>query len=954
MLLAPMLRVGSLPREDELAVRAALTEAWLLQDDVAQAATALGRPPDALRDTLSDAQLSTLWRLHGRLTYARGEQSRSIALHTRALRHAEQAHDSRAIGLAHYELALCYKQVGESSIVREHLTQAASALHAAGDRRHLALVHSLSAVLLAQSGRSDEASAALRQGERLAMAIQSDDVLAGIVHNQANVALLRHQHEQALVLAERSVALHETRGAGHGLAVALATLGQILVQLGDVDRAERTLKRTLEVRNAVQFHETTGAVFDTLAQIHLMRGSYEEAEDHLRHAFEAYGTLGGQAMRWYEWSLRVLGVKLAIRRGDYDRAISMVQALTETSGVPPMEVTRAELAACEALVAADRIDEASARLQHTEGHLDPRAAPAIWGEFLRIRGMVNERMNRLSGAHHDFSQSTSIFDLLGERYQVGLSQLALARLTVKTGAREGAGRYLELAGAMFAGLGARRDLEEVERTRGLIAAAPAAIVSVAPGDAGEAVVRRLVDAAIMPELLARETATALLETTRADAAVVFVSTPGGEIRILAAAGCDPSVARALARSAVQGNRAYGDGMLVTEPLGRDQEGSRACTIVAPTGLSEATMLQLRMFASVARQGFELCGARERPSLTVEQVNERPLEPLFPGFICASAAMNRVAEQIQRLQGHDLTVLITGESGTGKDLVARAIHGGSTRMSAMFLPYNCTTTTRELADSHLFGHRRGSFTGAVTDQPGLIRSATGGTLFLDEIGDLPLDIQPKLLRFLEQGEIMPVGETRPQAVDVRVLAATNADLEQRVAEGKFREDLYYRLCVIRILVPPLRERREEIPHLSTFFLREACERFGKPEVQLSAGTLDLFANYRWPGNVRQLRNEIQRAVAMSPPGGSINPENLSGDLAASPVAPARTGPAPDHQVVPRNMAAAIADVEHDLISVTLRRTAGNISESARILGLTRRGLYLKMRRLGLDVLSKDTE
>ena len=135
---------------------------------------------------------------------------------------------------------------------------------------------------------------------------------------------------------------------------------------------------------------------------------------------------------------------------------------------------------------------------------------------------------------------------------------------------------------------------------------------------------------------------------------------------------------------------------------------------------------------------------------------------------------------------------------------------------MFLPYNCTTTTRDLADSQLFGHRRGSFTGAVTDQPGLIRSAAGGTLFLDEIGDLPLDVQPKLLRFLEQGEIMPVGETRPQRVDVRVMAATNADLEQRVSEGRFREDLYYRLSVIRIHVPPLRERRDEIPHLSQLF------------------------------------------------------------------------------------------------------------------------------------------
>ena len=237
-------------------------------------------------------------------------------------------------------------------------------------------------------------------------------------------------------------------------------------------------------------------------------------------------------------------------------------------------------------------------------------------------------------------------------------------------------------------------------------------------------------------------------------------------------------------------------------------------------------------------------------------------------------MQRVADQIQRLQGNDLTVLITGESGTGKDLVARAIHAGSPRRANMFLPYNCTSATRELADSQLFGHRRGSFTGAIADQPGVLRTAVGGTLFLDEVGDLPLDVQPKLLRFLEQGEVLPVGDTRPQRVDVRVVAATNADLEQRVTDGKFREDLFYRLSVIRIHVPPLRERREEIPHLSTFFLRDACERLGKPGVRLSAETLDIFDTFPWPGNVRQLRNEVQRAVAMASPGGLITPDLLS--------------------------------------------------------------------------------
>ena len=287
-------------------------------------------------------------------------------------------------------------------------------------------------------------------------------------------------------------------------------------------------------------------------------------------------------------------------------------------------------------------------------------------------------------------------------------------------------------------------------------------------------------------------------------------------------------------------------VLFIEPLGRDAAGARFGLVASPRPIGHPIMRRLRMIATVARQGFALCAARTRPVTPAGPSIARSLEPLLPGFLSASAAMTRVVDQVQRLQGNELTVLITGESGTGKELIARAIHVGSHRSAAMFLPYNCTTTGRDLADSQLFGHRRGSFTGAVADQPGLVRTAAGGTLFLDEIGDLPLDVQPKLLRFLEQSEIMPIGETRPQRVDVRVLAATNADLEQRVAEGKFREDLYYRLSVIRIHVPPLRERQEEIPHLSTFFLREASERLGKHEIQLSSDTLDMFSQYWWPG------------------------------------------------------------------------------------------------------------
>ena len=225
---------------------------------------------------------------------------------------------------------------------------------------------------------------------------------------------------------------------------------------------------------------------------------------------------------------------------------------------------------------------------------------------------------------------------------------------------------------------------------------------------------------------------------------------------------------------------------------------------------------------------------------------------------------------------------------------------------------------------------------------------GGSLFLDEIGDLPLEVQPKLLRFLEQSEIMPLGETRPQRVDVRVIAATNADLEQRVAEGKFREDLYYRLNVIRIHVPPLRERREEIPHLCALFLREACERLGKPDVQLSGHALDVFSQHWWPGNVRQLKNEIQRAVALSGPDGTVGVEHLSPGFAALRDDNGRTiaddAPAANWEVP---LEVAVGNLEREMIRAALERSAGNVSETARTLGVTRRGLYLKMRRLGLD-------
>jgi DNA-binding NtrC family response regulator/tetratricopeptide (TPR) repeat protein len=942
-LLASALKAPALRREEQIQIRCALADAWLLQDDLRQASEALGRQPDA-RERMDPALLSDVWRMHGRIAVASGEPSRGIALLSKALKQAERAHDSRAIGLAHYELGLCYRQVGDAGIVREHIAASASALHAAGDRRHLALVHSLSGVTLAQEGRLDEAMAALRHAERLALVAQAGDVVATICGNQANVALLQHRHDQALLLAERSVELQERAGTPHGLGVALASLGQICVRMGNLTRAEDALNRALDVRSPLHFmRETTGAVFDTLAQIHLIRGEHDAAGRCVERAHEAYGEYGTQANRWYQWSLRVLEARLALRRGSADRARALAAEIAGSKEAPPAYVLQSELVAIEALLASGRHGEGRAGLERIALRIQPSAMSGIWGEFLRLRGSMRAAAGRVVEAYHDFGQSVNVFELLGDRYQAGLSCLELGRLAASSGARSRAARFLDDALAIFEALGAAPELEATRRTIEEIPAAGSGGYVGVQMDGDDALVRRLVDAAALPELLAREGATTLLEACDAQAVVIFVQGDGG-IRVVASAGCDRDSARSLAAAAARRPTSAGPAITL-EPLGVEQTGRRFVVVSSQRPLTGASGGRFRTLCAVLHQGFDLCQARERAPEVTGAPMERALEPLLPGFVCASASMGRVAEQIQRLQGNDLTVLITGESGTGKDLVARAIHAGSLRRHHMFLPYNCTSATRELADSQLFGHRRGSFTGAVADQPGVLRTAVGGTLFLDEVGDLPLDVQPKLLRFLEQGEVLPVGETRPQRVDVRVVAATNADLEGRVAEGRFREDLFYRLSVIHIHVPPLRERREEIPHLSTFFLREASDRLAKPGVRLSPETLELFHAFPWPGNVRQLRNEVQRAVAMTSPGGVITPDLLSTafDPAGRTDLPMTT---PRHAGT--NLSAAVEALEREMIEGALERAGGNISETARLLGLTRRGLYLKIARLGVTI------
>jgi two-component system response regulator HydG len=332
-------------------------------------------------------------------------------------------------------------------------------------------------------------------------------------------------------------------------------------------------------------------------------------------------------------------------------------------------------------------------------------------------------------------------------------------------------------------------------------------------------------------------------------------------------------------------------------------------------------------------------------------NERLADELnlSRSLLFASQPMSRLAVLIGRVAPKDVTVLISGESGTGKERIAEAIVRASRRAERPFVRFNCAALTAELAEAELFGHTKGAFTGAHRARPGLFREADGGTLLLDELGELDAAVQAKLLRVLQEGEVRPVGDERAYPIDVRILAATHRDLGELVKSGRFRDDLHYRLKVVQLQVPPLRERREDIPLLAREFLRRACERFGMAAMAPTPELLTQLGNYDWPGNVRELENAIESAVALSE-GGRLELSSLPSPSAASPASAAPDEATPsgeaggDDERAP--LKSRIEAYERGLIVAALQVSKGNRTEAARRLGIARATLHEKLARYRL--------
>ena len=352
---------------------------------------------------------------------------------------------------------------------------------------------------------------------------------------------------------------------------------------------------------------------------------------------------------------------------------------------------------------------------------------------------------------------------------------------------------------------------------------------------------------------------------------------------------------------------------------------------------EVLRARVEKAVEIARERRGARAARARAD-ALDEDRARELDP--SGLVGSSEAMRRVLEQIRRIAPADATVLVLGESGTGKELVARALHAQSPRRERPFVSVSCAAIPEGLLESELFGHERGAFTGAVRRKLGRFELADGGTLFLDEVGEIPASIQVKLLRVLQERKFERVGGEETIEADVRLVSATNRDLEAAVKTGRFREDLYYRLAVVPVVLPPLRERPGDVEELARWFLSQRAPKLGRSVTGFAPEALELLRRHRWPGNVRELENVVEQALVFAE-GELVRPEDLPDGLRRAPPAPPLPVPTGD-----RGLTEVLEDLERQLILAAYEKAKGVKAETARLLGLKPSALYYKLEKYGI--------
>lgn len=896
-----------------------------------------------------------------------GDHPKAISMLKSAFRDLPDGEANPNAGAILAALARVYRSINEYPIARDYSQKALEIYRQSGDWRGLAEAYFGIALADHQEGQNDAALKNFEQALKLIGDHPATYLLGKIYANMAAAAWWLKRAQEGIRYLEKAIGYYERADHKANAAIAYNNLGVNLTLIGQWDGAQAALERALEIADEVYSNVAqTPMILDSLGELCMLRGELDEARNYLDRAV-ALATENDN--KFYECqALRTLARCQIAMNASADARVTANRARELAERIGDRQATyESQLLLAESSLNSGDLDQCEANLQRVAVHTSDTAADlGLAGETQRLLGLLAMARSDPALAAQHFGRCASIFDLLGDRYRSGRAHFDLGRANM-IAQPELATEHLSRAVNIFRELGARLDLDRAE-------AALHAHDQTPPQQerkreaAVQLITLRLAEAVASRALLLRELAAVIRQETAAEQVMVLEPDEEQKLRVVIAHGFDSGAATRLADefasldtdTAREQFAKKHDAQLITL---KSSNSLPATLVISPRDAAQLTGgLPLDPLLRVVELGMDVCALRARASTgqSIENQNGSVGTDLMPGFIHSSPAMTRLVEEVHKIRSSDVTVLVTGESGTGKELVARAIHALSSRRKKVFVPFNCTAVPKELSESYLFGHRRGAFTGAVSDSPGVIRSAAGGTLFIDEVGDLPLDVQPKLLRFLQEGEIQPLGEQQPTHIDVRIIAATNTDLEDLVVQGRFREDLYYRLNVIRLRVPPLRERRSEIPMIVSYYINHYSAKFGRHDVQITPQAVDLLMVGDWPGNVRQLCNEIQRIVARAENGSVITPEQLSPELRQMrvPTAPAaggiNAGPGSRSQVVQLDnvtLADALEEVERRMITDSLRRHKGNISRAARELGLTRRGLYLKIERYQIDVDSK---
>jgi hydrogenase-4 transcriptional activator len=924
------------------------------------------------------------------------EIPQAIASFNQAMQISRRFQDNEAIGQCYLGLSRAYRFISENQVAREHNEAALECLRHGGNWWLLAYAYFSIGEIDFADGEFRQALAAHQQALAIVGSHKDYHFLGLLYGDLGTISLTFGSGETGIGYYKRAIDYSKKAGSDIPLALAYNNYGIILLWLGDWPRAEQLLQSAIEVLSATgRRSDFLSGALDSLAQLYLLRGRLDEASRLLDQAEKVLSELKkrlphlDRGLRDEVTLLTTKGWYFTIK-GELDEALKYLErgVAVGLSSDYKFHLVLALIRLGEVWLARGEI--ARARRQADLARQKMQEAPVLtfWGPMMRLIARIEAAEGHTTAAIQSLAQSTSVFEYRGYIYERAVNHLVYAQLLEKQQLYAGAMIEVRQALEVFERLGATIDeaqasayLTNLHRCQAGITDDAAACVSLLAltseaandglmgkktnttsmfwssgalshaSEIGGLIAKRLVQASISRELLLYELAAIVRQQTGSRAALI-AEVEGGGLKPLVAIGLNDREKAAemefLKRISVDEHASHG-----VYEFGDGNDANFLLHVIAPEAERHGA-LNIKPWLHLASLGLETWFHRsQRRKVNIFDPAKLLAEAKLPGFICASGAMRRVLEQVGKISSANVTVLITGESGTGKELIAQAVHTRSTKRSGAFVAFNCAAAPREMIESQLFGYRKGAFTGAMEHYAGVVRAAQGGTLFLDEVGDLPLELQPKLLRFLQEGEIQPLGESKPLRVDVRVIAATNAAIEQAVAEGRFREDLFHRLNIIRIHLPPLRERREEIPTLLDYYLKRYQLEAGKTGIKISEEAMDLMIVYDWPGNVRQLCNEVRRVVTYSESNTVMSKEALSLELRQRlPEAEAVETTAADKVHInvsnARRLAEAISEVERQMIEVALYRNAGNIARAAKELGLTRRGLYMKMSRLKVRI------